>query len=201
MYSGAMSDDPHNESSPRVIERPDITVAQIVLLILAQKGRLPFRSIIAHPLTALLASQRTENSYYTALARLKSRRQVTRTDDAYELTPHGEYAALKALVRKELVLQERSGKPLKRASTWDGKWRVVLFDVPESKRPIRDYLRGVLKRAGCYALMRSLWISPHKLPSYIERLLEDPAYRKYARMITTTDIDYDEDLRRRFKLA
>ena len=197
------------------IERPDITVAQIVLLILSQKGKLPYRSIISHPLTALLAATRTGNSYYTALARLKSRRQVTRTGEFYELTPHGEFAALKALVRKELVLEERGNesppkskeaiaktKKNKTAKTtqWDGKWRIVLFDVPESKRPIRDYLRGVLKRAGCHPLMRSMWISPHKLPSYIQRILEDATYRRYARMITTTDIDYDEDLRKRFRL-
>lgn len=184
------------------IERPDITVAQIVLLILASKGKLPYRGIISHPLTALLAATRTGNSYYTALARLKARRQVTRTGDSYELTPHGEFAALKALVRKELVVQEREGKPhVKKQTAWDGKWRIVLFDVPETKRPVRDYLRGVLKRAGCYPLMRSMWISPFKLPSYIQRVLEDPTYRKYARMITTTDIDYDEDLRKRFRLC
>lgn len=184
-----------------VIERPDITVAQIVLLILAQKGRLPYKSIVSHPLTALLASTRTSNSYYTALARLKSRRQVTRIGDAYELTPSGEFAALKSLVRKELVLQERSGKTSKKETVWDGKWRIILFDVPESKRPIRDYLRGILKRAGCHPLMRSMWVSPFKLPSYIARVLEEPVYRKYARMITTTDIDYDDDLRKRFKLS
>ena len=126
---------------------------------------------------------------------------MTRSGQFYELTPHGEFAALKALVRKELVLQERTGKKKRKDSAWDGKWRIVLFDVPESKRPIRDYLRGVLKRAGCYALMRSMWISPYKLPSYIQRILEDAAYRKYARMITTSDIDYDEDLRKRFRLC
>ncbi len=183
------------------IERPDITVAQVVLLILAQKGRQSYRSVIAHPLTALLSAQRTENSYYTALARLKSRGQIVRIGGAYELTSRGEYAALKAFIRKEFVLQERAGSEPTRAGKWDGKWRIVLFDIPESKRPLRDYLRSVLKRVGCYPLMRSLWVYPHKLPLYIQHLLEDPTYRKYAKMMTTSDIDYDEDLRKRFKLS
>jgi len=198
-----MTSDVKPANTGQVIERPDITVAQIVLLILAQKGRLPFRGIISHPLTALLAAERTENSYYTALARLKARHQITRSKSEYELTPHGEYAALKAFVRKELVIQERSGPSSRNGDTmkWDGKWRVIVFDVPESKRATRDYLRGVLRRAGLHPLMRSMWICPHKLPSYIQRVLEDATYRKYARMMTTGDIDYDEDLRKRFKLA
>ena len=196
-----MASDGENGPGIRTIERPDITVAQVVLLILAQKGRSSFRNITTHPLTALLSAQRTENSFYTALARLKRRRQVTRTGDSYELTAQGEYAALKAFVRKELVVQERHGALPERSMKWDGRWRIVLFDVPEAKRPLRDYLRGVLQRVGCYALMRSMWISPFKLPSYIQQLLAHTAYRKYAKMMTTTDIDYDEDLRRRFKLG
>lgn len=188
------------DQQQRPIERPDITVAQVVLLVLAQKGKLPYRSIISHPLTGILSAQRTGNSYYTALARLKSRGQIVRVDGKYELTPRGEYAALKAFIRKEFVLQERSAEEPK-IQKWDGKWRLVLFDVPESKRPLRDYLRSVLRRVGCYPLMRSLWVHPHKLPLYIQHLLEDPTYRKYAKMMTTSDIDYDEDLRKRFKLC
>ena len=196
-----MASDEESGLPGRTIERPDITVAQVILLILAQKGRSAFQNITAHPLTSLLTAQRTENSFYTALARLKRRRQVTRNGDSYELTAQGEYAALKAFIRKELVMQERGVKPERSPSKWDGRWRIVLFDVPESKRPMRDYLRAVLRRAGCYSLMRSMWISPYKLPSYIQQLLSHTTYRKYAKMMTTSDIDYDEDLRKHFKLV
>jgi DNA-binding transcriptional regulator PaaX len=182
----------------RVIPKPDISVAQIVLLILAQMGRASFNQIQHHPQVRLLGATRSENSFYTALARLKRRRMIVRTaNHNYELTSSGEYASLKAYVRKEFTEAERK---LSRVSVWDGKWRIVLFDIPEGKRPIRDYLRGVLKRQGFQEFQRSMWVFPYRLPAFISKVLADPQMRKYTRAITTYDIDYDEDLRRRFKL-
>ena len=185
------------------IPRPDVSVAQIILLILSRAGRTTFRQLRSHPHTRMLGAERSANSFYTALARLKRRRYISRTaDHSYELTSSGEYAALKALVRKEHTDHESrltSTEAIKQK--WDGKWRIVLFDVPESKRPVRDYLRGVLKRHGFCEFQRSMWVWPYRLPSFITNLLADPQMRKYARALTTYDIDYDEDLRRIFKLG
>lgn len=44
--------------------------------------------------------------------------------------------------------------------TWDGKWRVILFDVPESKRTVRQMLRIKLMDLGARMLQSSVWISP-----------------------------------------
>jgi hypothetical protein len=190
----------------RQIPRPEVSVSQIVLLTLSQLGRASFRQLRAHPNARLLGAARSENSFYTALARLKRRRAIIRTPDHhYELTSAGEYSALKAYVRKEHKEHETKQKTdnakMTSAAKWDGKWRIVLFDVPEQKRPIRDYLRNVLKRHGFVEFQRSMWVWPHKLPSFIAKLLSDPQIRKYTRAITTYDIDYDDDLRRQFKLG
>lgn len=195
----------HQEPVQHVIPRPDVTVAHIALLALAQKGRLSFQELMAMPSSGKGAARRTENSFYTALARLKRRRQIVRTvDHKYELTPAGEYAAMKAFVRTELVALEQpdriDGRDSKKVKAWDGRWRIVIFDIPESKRPLRDYLRGVLKRLGCREFQRSLWIHPQRLPPFMGKLFQDPQIRKYARIITSSDIDYDEDLRRHFRV-
>lgn len=189
------------EEENKIIPRPDISVSQIVLLILAQNGRARFDEIIKHVLVRSLGAVRSENSFYTALARLKRRRLVGRNEDdrSYELTPAGEYAALKASIRKEFT--EAENKELRISPEWDGRWRIVFFDVPESKRPLRDYLRNVLKRHGFREFQRSMWIYPHKLPKFMLKLFDDPQLRRYARVVTTYDIDYDEDLRRLFKLS
>ncbi len=211
------------EEKTRVgIERPEVSVAQIILLILSQSGKATFTAIRQHPQVKLLGAVRSENSFYTALARLKRRRMISRTTDhRYELTQAGEYAALKAYVRREACNREHEVRELQSTSyklqttidnrqatsyklqitKWDGKWRIVLFDVPESKRPVRDYLRGVLKRLGFREFQRSMWVWPYKLPVFLKRLLADPQMRKYTRAITTFDIDYDEDLRRNFRLS
>jgi DNA-binding transcriptional regulator PaaX len=183
------------------IPRPDISVSQIILLILAQTGRAEFSQLLTHGLVRSLGAVRSENSFYTALARLKRRRLITRTADrCYELTPVGEYAALKSYVRKEFTERERERGDDQQPERWDGRWRMVLFDIPESRRPVRDYIRNTLKRMGFREFQRSMWIYPHKLPSFISKMLSDPTIRKYTRIITTHDIDFDDDLRKQFRL-
>ena len=46
---------------------------------------------------------------------------------------------------------------------WDGRWRLVLFDLPESQGSARDRLRHYLRRRGFGYLQNSVWISPNPL--------------------------------------
>ncbi len=46
---------------------------------------------------------------------------------------------------------------------WDGRWRVILFDLPEEERAARRKLRKQLKLAGFGCMQRSAWISPDSL--------------------------------------
>lgn len=43
---------------------------------------------------------------------------------------------------------------------WDGRWRIVLFDVPETAKQRRENLRRTLRRCGFGYLQNSAWISP-----------------------------------------
>jgi phenylacetic acid degradation operon negative regulatory protein len=52
---------------------------------------------------------------------------------------------------------------------WDGKWRMVLFDVPQARSKVRNKLRRYLKNRGFGCLQLSAWISPD--PVEEERLL------------------------------
>lgn len=46
---------------------------------------------------------------------------------------------------------------------WDGRWRMVLFDIAEHERPVRTRLRYTLQRARLGYLQGSVWISPDPL--------------------------------------
>jgi len=52
---------------------------------------------------------------------------------------------------------------------WDGLWRLVLFDVPESRSVARNRLRQYLERRGFGFLQNSAWITPD--PVTEERIL------------------------------
>jgi len=44
---------------------------------------------------------------------------------------------------------------------WDRKWRLVIFDIEETSRSIRDLFRIKLKELGFGQLQKSVWITPH----------------------------------------
>lgn len=45
-------------------------------------------------------------------------------------------------------------------SRWDGLWRIVGLDIPETKKSLRDTVRQLLKRLGFKLMQRSLWVIP-----------------------------------------
>ena len=46
---------------------------------------------------------------------------------------------------------------------WDGRWRLVLFDVPTTQNTYRDRLRRSLRDKGFGCLQNSVWITPDSL--------------------------------------
>lgn len=40
---------------------------------------------------------------------------------------------------------------------WDGKWRLLIFDIPEKRRQARDLLRSKLKQWGFVHFQQSVW--------------------------------------------
>lgn len=83
---------------------------------------------------------------------------------------------------------------------WDGKWRIILFDIPEKKRALRDYLRSVIKRCGFKEFQKSIWVHPYKIPDFLKEILGEENILFYTRFITTTSIDFDKDLKKLFSL-
>lgn len=82
-----------------------------------------------------------------ALRRLREGGLVELTGDeklVYRLTDKGRE---KALLASFLQNDEK----------WDGKWRLVIFDVPEKRRIARDVLRRKLKDWGFVILQQSVW--------------------------------------------
>ena len=55
------------------------------------------------------------------------------------------------------------------ARRWDGRWRLILFDVPESRSSARNTLRRYLQDCGFGYLQNSVWITPH--PAIEQRAL------------------------------
>jgi phenylacetic acid degradation operon negative regulatory protein len=94
-------------------------------------------------------------------------------------------------------------KALQKQGKWDGKWRVIIFDVAEERRNNRDFLRTRLKWLGFKELQKSVWVFPYDIKKDIEELMEISKYncRGDIRFLTVEKIGEDNDLKKWFGLV
>lgn len=102
----------------------------------------------------------------------------------FHLTPKGRLGVVKYLHLEKLKLAK-----------WDGQWRVVIFDIPESLKKWREYLRAELRRLGFHSLQESVYITPYPVTGELDELLKDWNLRKYFRYITASEIDGEKELK------
>ncbi|MFI5610302.1 PaaX family transcriptional regulator C-terminal domain-containing protein [Amycolatopsis sp. NPDC051903] len=59
---------------------------------------------------------------------------------------------------------------------WDGQWHMVIYQVPETERALRERLRKQLAWVGFGPLSSSVWVSPHDRTGQVRQAFaEDPA--------------------------
>jgi len=61
-------------------------------------------------------------------------------------------------------------KELNKNKKWDGKWRVLIFDIPETKRFDRDSIRHALVSIGFMRLQDSVWVYPYSCENIVSLL-------------------------------
>lgn len=98
---------------------------------------------------------------------------------------------------KQKLLSDYQKQPQK----WDGKWRLISFDVPVREEAKRQQLRNFLKEFNFFQLHKSVWVSPYKLAEEFWKLLIDYELDKYCKMMTVEIIEGGEELKKRFHLS
>ena len=90
---------------------------------------------------------------------------------------------------------------IKKQTVWDGKWRIVIFDIPENQRRVeRNALRGKLQNLGFYQIQKSVWAYPYPCEKEIQFLCEMFNINPYVNIITAEKIYNDDSMKKHFKL-
>ncbi len=76
---------------------------------------------------------------------------------------------------------------------WDGKWRIVLLDLPEARKAEREALRYLLKKAGFMMLKNSAWVSPFPFEFLFQNLKKDFGLESELMIIVTDSLDPDTE--------
>lgn len=77
---------------------------------------------------------------------------------SYRLTSEG-----RTKIKKEIPVLRFSNKK------WDGYWRIVIFDIPEKNKAIREALRRKLTSLGFASWQKSVYIIPHDINDEINQ--------------------------------
>ena len=101
--------------------------------------------------------------------------------------------------KKKMLSFEIDNMTIKTPISWDSKWRMVIFDIPENKREARYALHKKLLDLGFYNLQKSIFIHPFSCLSEIEFLVELFQIRPYVRYAEVTKITNDSELKLHFK--
>lgn len=89
---------------------------------------------------------------------------------------------------------------IERPKKWDGKWRVVIFDIPTASRLVRDIFRRKLKEWGFYCLQQSVWITPYPCREEVELLREFLGVKvKQIQVLEVSKLEDENFLKRTFK--
>jgi phenylacetic acid degradation operon negative regulatory protein len=64
-------------------------------------------------------------------------------------------------------------------NTWDGRLRIISYEIPEKKREIRDRLRREMQGWGLGPWHRSFWLTPHPILTTLKSLTSQKEEEQY----------------------
>ena len=102
--------------------------------------------------------------------------------------------------KKRVVKYELEDMTIPKPKNWDGKWRLIIFDIPEKFHRERRALRIKLDELGFYPLQKSVWLYPYECRDEIDFIVEFFKISPYIRIVEATGFDGDDFLKKEFKL-
>ena len=80
-----------------------------------------------------------------------------------------------------------------RHDPWDGRWYLLTYSIPESKRALRRRLRKRLLWLGFGALHQATWISPRDLRREVEKVVDSLNIHPYVEFFTARHRGFSSD--------
>ncbi len=88
---------------------------------------------------------------------------------------------------------------IKKPKKWDGKWRMVIFDIPDRFKLAREALREKIRELGLRQLQKSVWVYPFECEDEILFIAEAFEIERYVEIITVEKFMHENMTKRLFK--
>ena len=102
--------------------------------------------------------------------------------------------------KKIALAYDISDMKIKEPRKWDSRWRILMFDVPEKMKKVRESFRMHLKQMGFYEFQKSVFVHPYPCEDEFEYIVEFYNARRYLRFVVADKIDNELELKKHFGL-
>ncbi|MBI3558946.1 hypothetical protein HY085_00990 [Candidatus Gottesmanbacteria bacterium] len=103
--------------------------------------------------------------------------------------------------RKKVLKMGLESLKINKPDKWDRKWRMVFYDVFDSKKGTRERLRNYLKGAGFYPLQKSVYLHAYPCEKEIEFLKYFLGLSGAVRIVLAEKIENDQEFRDYFGVS
>lgn len=135
-----------------------------------------------------------------AVQRHRRKLAVERLSQRGFIKKSGDLVCIRDKGRHAVDVTVRNVRRSLKTRKWDGKWRIVAYDIPERFKPLRDAVRLTLKNAGFVKFQDSLWIFPHECRELATLIQKESRLRMCVLYGVLEKIENEERLKRHFSL-
>ncbi len=101
----------------------------------------------------------------------------------------------------KLELLEMQDWSKNKPKKWDSKWRMLIFDIPEKRKYLREKIRLTLSGIGFIRLQDSVWIFPYPCEDFVSLFKADFKIGKDLLYLIVDSIENDANLKKLFNLS
>lgn len=135
------------------------------------------------------SDQKSQYKITRALKNLEKKGDIESLEQYNNTSNNGSFLRLTSSGRQSLRSIQLDDDQAPIPQNWDGKWRIIILDLPESRKEVRNALRYILKKANFACVKNSLWISPYPLEHMLENMKKDLELTHELMIIVTDEID------------
>lgn len=135
-----------------------------------------------------------KNPIFDKYRKEKNKRKVN--DLIYYLKAKG-YIKVKNLQSSKAIILTKKGmdkvlkasfKAEKSKKRQDGKWIMLIFDIPEKYKKARNLMNSVLHNLGYKMFQQSVWVTPYDVSEKTERLLQFYSLDEYVKIFLIEEL-------------
>jgi len=167
-------------------------------------GGNPLRPIIPVAIKEIVESLKKIRNLNVEETKVRKSLEKLESKEIIDLEEKGGNIFVKLKDKNNLTIIKYSTKALlnfkRKTKKWNKRWFLVFFDVPETQKNKRDYLRRFLVYIGFYQYQKSIYIFPYECENEIKLIKKIVEGAKYIKYIIAEKIEDEKLVKQYFKL-